>query len=361
MIAILITFFVSMVVTFFVVRYEHLHAHVTADHDLDGIQKFHASPVPRVGGVSIMMAILIGMVVLFYTEPLVGRFGLLLMAAAFPVFIAGFVEDLTKKVSSLKRLFAAVISAWTAGLLLDAWLTSIDIPVIDALMSAGGVYGLVTVFGVAGVAHSFNIIDGFNGLSAVVALIILSAIAFIAEQVGDHSIAMVSCSAGAAILGFLIWNYPKGLIFLGDGGAYLIGFIVAELSVLLVVRNPEVSPWFPLVLSLYPVTETMFTIFRRVVLGRVHPGRPDAFHLHQLIYRRLVRSLVGASCLKTKALRNSMTSPFLWFLTLITVIPAIGYWSNTLVLQGITFLFVLMYLFIYSVLFNIKWVKRLLY
>ena len=172
MVAILITFFVSMVVTFFVVRYEHLHAHVTADHDLDGIQKFHASPVPRVGGVSIMMAILIGMAVLFFTEPLVGRFGLLLMVAAFPVFIAGFIEDITKKVSSLKRLFAAVISSWTAGLLLDAWLTSIDIPVIVALMSAGGVYGLITMFGVAGVAHSFNIIDGFNGLSGVVALII---------------------------------------------------------------------------------------------------------------------------------------------------------------------------------------------
>jgi len=55
-----------------------------------------------------------------------------------------------------------------------------------------------------------------------------------------------------------------------------------------------------------------------------------------------------------------MTSPCLWFLTLITVIPAVGYWSNTLVLQGITFLFVLIYLFIYGVLFNIKWVKRLL-
>jgi UDP-N-acetylmuramyl pentapeptide phosphotransferase/UDP-N-acetylglucosamine-1-phosphate transferase len=64
----------------------------------------------------------------------------------------------------------------------------------------------------------------------------------------------------------LIWNYPRGKIFLGDGGAYLLGFWLAELSVLLVVRHPEVSPWFPMLLLVYPIFETLFSMYRSKVL-----------------------------------------------------------------------------------------------
>ena len=73
--------------------------------------------------------------------------------------------------------------------------------------------------------------------------------------------------------GFLVWNYPRGMLFAGDGGAYIWGVVIALASVSLVQRNVLVSPWFPLLLLIYPVWETIFSIYRKLVRG-VSPGWP---------------------------------------------------------------------------------------
>jgi hypothetical protein len=194
---------------------------------------------------------------------------------------------------------------------------------------------LFTCFCVVGVSNAFNLIDGYHGLSGAVAAIILLAIAYVAFQVGDAPIMVCAFAGVGAILGFLIWNYPKGLIFLGDSGAYLIGFWVAELSILLVVRNPDVSKWFPLLLCFYPIFETLFTIYRRVVLRRSNPGIPDAAHLHQVIYKRVVRWAVGSSQINLKNQRNAMTAPYLWILSSAAAIPALLFWKNHIALKGL--------------------------
>lgn len=347
MIALLVAFLISLVVTLLVVRYEHLHAHVTADHDLGGVQKFHAIPVPRIGGIGVMLGLVCGAAAKAFLEPDIASFGALVIVAATPAFAVGLIEDLTKRVSVTKRLLATALSAAVGGVVLGGWLTRLDIPGIDYLMAFGVVSVLVTCFAVAGVANAFNLIDGYNGLAGMVAVIILMGLAYVANQVGDRSIMIMALTTTGAILGFLVWNYPRGLIFLGDGGAYLIGFLVAELSVLLVARNPQVSPWFPLLLAFYPIFETVFTIFRRVVIGKTHPGLPDAAHLHQLIYRRVVRWAVGDDCAKKKTQRNALTSPYLWAMASFAVIPAVLFWGHTLALQVVTFLFVIFYILIY--------------
>ena len=89
--------------------------------------------------------------------------------------------------------------------------------------------------------------------------------------------------------GSFAWSFPAGLIFRGDGGAYLLGFVLAELSVLLIERNAAVSPIFALLLCAYPIFETIFTIYRRKVVRGVATAEPDGIHLHTLIHRRIVR------------------------------------------------------------------------
>lgn len=357
MIALSVAFLVSLIVTLLVVRYEHLHAHVTADHDLGGVQKFHTTPVPRVGGVGVVVGLLFGVLSKLYLEPEVAGFGLLLVVAAIPAFAVGLLEDLTKRVSVSKRLLATALSAVVGGVLLGGWLSRIDVPGIDYLMGYGAVSVLVTCFAVAGVANAFNLIDGFNGLAGMVAVIILGGLAYVAGQVGDWAIMITAFASVGAILGFLVWNYPRGLIFLGDGGAYLIGFLVAELSVLLVARNPQVSPWFPLLLVFYPIFETVFTIFRRVVIGKTHPGLPDAAHLHQLIYRRIVRWAVGDESTKRKTQRNALTSPYLWLMTSLSVFPAILLWQRTIALQIVALIFSCFYIWVYRVIYKAKFPK----
>jgi UDP-N-acetylmuramyl pentapeptide phosphotransferase/UDP-N-acetylglucosamine-1-phosphate transferase len=137
------------------------------------------------------------------------------------------------------------------------------------------------------------------------------------------------------------------LIFLGDGGAYFLGFWFAELAVLLLVRNPTVSPLFPLLVCIYPVVETLFSIYRRRVLRAVPPSMPDGIHLHSLIYRRMMRWAVGPDNARALSRRNSMTSPFLWLLCMASAAPAVLFWDQTPWMVAFLVLFAFSYIALY--------------
>jgi len=358
----IIAFIASLLVTFWIIRSNHLHERFTGDSDLSGVQKFHTVAVPRVGGVGIILGVILAFTTRYFQNIEVGLFGLLLLVSALPAFLAGLTEDVTKKVGVRFRLLATFLSAALAGYFLNAWLSSIQMLGIDSLMLAYPIVAIgITCFAVGGVANAFNIIDGYNGLSSVVAIIILTAIAYVAFQVRDYAIMISAFAMIGALAGFLVWNYPRGLIFLGDGGAYLIGFWIAELSILLTARHPEVSKWFPLLLCIYPIFETLFTIYRRIILKCVNPGMPDASHLHQLIYMRVVHWPAGSNdnhLHKTK--RNAMTSPYLWVLTTLSVIPAILFWRYHIILKVFSVFFAIGYIWFYWSIVRFKVPKWLL-
>ena len=211
----------------------------------------------------------------------------------------------------------------------------------------------IALLAVAGLPHAFNIIDGYNGLAGMVALIVCLALAHVALQVGDRALAALLVSTAAATGGFLLWNYPRGMLFAGDGGAYIWGVVIALASVALVQRNVQVSPWFPLLLLIYPVWETVFSIYRKLARG-VSPGVADALHFHQLIYRRIVRSVFHDDESRRMLMRNNRTSPYLWGFTLLTVVPAVLFWSNTPVLMAFCALFVVTYVMAYLAIVRFK-------
>ena len=272
---------------------------------------------------------------------------MLLLACGLPALIAGLTEDLTKDVSPRRRLLASALSAVLAVWLLDAR----DRAHRHSRARLGGVVpvgaALVTVFVVAGVANAINIIDGFNGLASMCCVLILLCLAYVAFQVDDLLVAWLALAGVGAVLGFFVWNFPAGLIFLGDGGAYFLGFYIAELAILLLHRNPTVSPMFPLLLCIYPVFETVFSIYRRRFLRAMPPSMPDGIHLHSLIYRRVMRWAVGNRSAKALTRRNSMTSPYLWLLCMFAAIPSVLFWDNTAVLAVLIVLFGVSYVALY--------------
>ena len=347
-------FVVGLLATLFIMRSSMRHAHLSADHDLNGPQKFHARPVPRVGGAGVMAAILIGAVIAQLSESPVARQLWLLIVCSLPAFVAGITEDLTKSVSPRRRLIATAISAGLAIWLLDAVITRTDIPGIDQLVQWVPFSLLLTVFAFAGVANAVNIIDGFNGLASMCVLMMILALGYVAYQVGDTFIFTASLITAGAILGFFIWNFPAGLIFLGDGGAYFLGFYVAELSILLLHRNSVVSPLFPLLLCIYPIFETVFSMYRRKFVRGRPVGLPDGVHLHSLVYRRLMRLAVGSKSAKALTRRNSMTAPYLWILCMFSVVPAVIFWDNSAVLGAFIVLFGATYVFLYDRLVRFK-------
>lgn len=345
--AILIGFLCSALTCLFLLRYQHMHAHISADHDLEGVQKFHARAVPRIGGLAILVGLSCALLYRWLEDRSLALFATTLLLCTLPCFLMGLAEDLTKRIGVKERLLATALSAGLCGYFFNAWLGNVQFFGMDTFLAIPAISIAFTCFAVAGVSNAFNLIDGYHGLSSVVAIVILLALSYVAFQVGDTRVMVCAFAGIGAILGFLIWNYPKGLLFLGDGGAYLIGFWVAELCVLLVLRNDSVSKWFPLLLCFYPIFETLFTIYRRLILKRTSPGIPDAAHLHQVIYKRVVRWAVGTQNPELLTQRNALTAPYLWILSSMAVIPALLFWHNHIALKICALLFALLYIWLY--------------
>jgi UDP-N-acetylmuramyl pentapeptide phosphotransferase/UDP-N-acetylglucosamine-1-phosphate transferase len=309
MTSLLAAFFSSFLATLLIIRFQRLHDRFSGDHNLTGPQKFHIGSVPRIGGISIAIGIFTALIVHLQQQP-AQTFEITLLFCAIPAFAIGLTEDLTKKISVRSRLFFTAIAASLAVYYLGIQITRLDIPGIDYVLGFPLVAFVFTVFAIAGLSNAYNIIDGFNGLSSMVGIITLLGLAYVGFVTGDSLIVFLSFIMAGAILGFFIWNYPKGLIFLGDGGAYLIGFWIGVLSVLLVARHPNISPWFALLINAYPILETLFTIYRRKIHQGKSPGQPDGIHFHTLIFRRIL----SPARVKTQSDRlsaNAKTAPYL--------------------------------------------------
>jgi UDP-GlcNAc:undecaprenyl-phosphate/decaprenyl-phosphate GlcNAc-1-phosphate transferase len=333
-------------------------------------QRFHWGHVPRLGGLAMMVACTAGWVWIVVAEPYLTvpnqirlplRMALAWWAVACVAVAGGIVEDMTHRLTARWRLAFTILAAALATWLLGLAIPSLGIAAIQPLWGASMWFGIaLAVFAVAGLPHAFNLIDGYNGLAGLVALICCFALAYVCLLVGDRQLAGVVLVLAGATAGFLLWNYPRGLIFAGDGGAYLWGVVIAIACVQLVQRYSQVSPWFPALLLIYPVWETLFSIYRKVMRGQ-SPGVADALHFHQLIYRRIVRGVFDDDEARRMLMRNNRTSPYLWGFAILTVVPAVLFWNNTPVLMGFTALFIVSYVWAYVSIVRFKvprWLRR---
>lgn len=342
----LIAFFVATLVAVVIIRFEHLHP-MSADTDMSGPQKFHTHPVPRIGGVAVMSGLFAALA--FQAGGALNSPIWMVLLASLPAWGFGLLEDVSKRIGVNTRLLATFASALLGYWLLGAYMPRIDVPGLNAIYASFVIIPIVfTMITVGGIAHAINIIDGYNGLAGMVSLFFLVAFAYVAFQLNDWFVFALCLSLAGAILGFLVWNFPVAHLFLGDGGAYLVGFLIAEIAVLLCVRHQEVSPWFPLLVVIYPVFEVFFSIYRKRFLRGQSPGIPDGLHFHMLIYKRVVRWMVGSKEAKHRAQRNSMTSPYLWGVSLFSVVPAMIFWDKPAVLAAFVVIFCVSYVWLYT-------------
>lgn len=281
------------------------HGHLSLDSTL-GVQKFHKVPTPRVGGIALVVGCYGAA---FAANSELKSMLLPLLVAGMPAFLIGMAEDITKRVPVRTRLLLTMASGVLAWWLTGVSLTRVNVPGLDWLLTFVPISVMFTAFAVSGAANAFNIIDGFNGLASGVGLIALMALAAIAYRVDDLPLMQVCVVIGAVTVGFMLVNFPFGKIFLGDGGAYFLGFLIAWIAVLLPMRNQEVSVWATLLACGYPILETGFSIARKMKRRGHHPGQPDQVHLHMLLHSRVARRIVPKA---SASLQNSMTSPLLW-------------------------------------------------
>jgi UDP-N-acetylmuramyl pentapeptide phosphotransferase/UDP-N-acetylglucosamine-1-phosphate transferase len=234
--------------------------------DSPGERSSHTRPTPTMGGLAILLAFLVGMIVarsgLVHWEgpPWIGWF----LAGAGLVALVGFLDDL-RKLPILVRLSLQGVGA---GLLIAGGIRirTIDVPILGAI-KFGSLEIPITILWIIAVVNFYNFMDGIDGLAAGVGVIAAGFLTYIALKVQNTDVLVMGLLLGGSCAGFVWHNFPPAKVFMGDGGSTFIGYILAALGV---VGNQTGSPGhIPLFVSVLLLGaflfDTVVTLFRRIL------------------------------------------------------------------------------------------------
>ena len=252
----------------------------------------HERKVPRFGGVAILLGLTF---LIFVAGPTSNNAAHALLLSSVPLVFTGLSEDMGIEIKPSLRIIAGFASGFIAVFLTGDWVTGIRVPYFDLLLAMPLIAIPLSAFASTTVAHSFNLIDGLNGLCSglsILAFLFFAALAFVC---GDAEILSISVLAASCVLGFWLINLTTGRIFLGDAGAYFLGHFAAWTAIVLAARYPIISPWALFLGLIYPISETLMTIGRRRLAG-ARVSAPDNKHLHHLVNEwMLERTCLSAS------------------------------------------------------------------
>lgn len=300
----------------------------------DKPQRFHILPTPRAGGIGIFAPFLFTSLSLLHTD---SKFLYGLVFGGSLVFLSGLIEDFNASLSPKVRLLLQCLGGGIFIYLSDLYLKNLGFGI--TLPNYIGIP--FTLFAIVGIINAINIIDGFNGLAGGIALFALGCIAFLCQQ-NLEFVLLLALLGG--IVGFLLLNFPKGKIFLGDGGAYFLGFILAVFLIWLTQeQGSKISPWFGIGLLIYPFWEVIFSIYRRRK-QKTSAMLPDNHHFHQILFLKIRSNPL------TTLIILSFVLPFMAYATYF-------YQDERALLLG-SGIFICMYLLLYKRMMRLKSLRK---
>lgn len=242
------------------------------DHAV-GSRKIHGRPVPRVGGLAIVLGFFAPILTLFLVRT--GQSQLLwtdaprtaaLLVGGLCIAALGVWDDLRGAGALVKFGVQALVAAglWGMGFRVE----TIAMPFGGAL-SVGLLSLPLTVFWIVGVTNAMNLIDGLDGLAGGVALFALGTSFVVAFARGETTMALFSAALAGSVLGFLFYNWNPASIFMGDTGSMFLGYVLAAGSILTHQKSSTaVALLVPIVALGLPITDTLLAIGRRAWRGR---------------------------------------------------------------------------------------------
>lgn len=267
--------------------------------DYPGAQKVHVEPVPTLGGLSLVAAV-VGTLWILQAVGLgiALRHAVGLTLAAAPVVVVGVWDDL--RACSIPAKLAAQFLA--GGILYAAGLRVVELTnPFGPTVQLGPLGLIVTLLWVAMVINALNLVDGLDGLASGVGGIAAVSLGAVGLLMGERDVAVVGLLLAGAIAGFYPYNFPRARIFLGDVGSTFIGLVLATVALL---ENRKATAAMTLLLPIValglPILDTLFAVVRRTARGR-NPLRRDMGHLHHrllhlgLSAQRAVACLLGVS------------------------------------------------------------------
>lgn len=253
--------------------------------DIPNGRSSHCKPTPRGGGLAMVAAFLIGIVLIHLIgdrSPIYSLYFGGFLAAVFIIAAISFYDDMkhcTFKVKLTGQLLAVIV-AMLSGIVIDM----MHLPWLGLVELGGWAYPL-TMLWVFGLTNAYNFIDGLDGLAAGTAVIAAAFLAYISFQQGSHFIYLGSLTLAAAALGFLIFNLPVAKIFMGDVGSTFLGLVFAVMAVIAARYDHSHTSLFVVPLLLFHfIFDTSFTFARRLFAGE-QVFMAHRTHLYQLINR----------------------------------------------------------------------------
>jgi len=318
-------FILSLASLLIVIWISHKYDFFMDRHDDDKPQNFHTNSTPRAGGIGILL----GMSLLLFF-PLGAKFIISVLFA----FFSGVIEDFHRSISPRFRLFLQFMTALSAVLISQTVVTYLGLGIVMPYWL--GV--IFSIFAIMGIMNAINIIDGFNGLASGLILLILISFAFISyTHQNDELFHIIMITIGATF-GIFVLNFPKGKIFLGDGGAYLLGSIVAIIGIYLAAVYKTVSPWYIFAIFVYPVWEVIFSIVRKLSMKQ-SPLQPDGYHFHMLVHNHITKN-------------NPLTAIFILSFMLPFLVASTWYAHSSIINVQISLTFIGCYLLLYYYLYK---------
>jgi len=299
-----------------------------ANEAISAKQASHNKLTSRFGGLAAITALLIG------TFLIDDQFIFFIVFSSIPVLVAGGLEDIGYNIKPGYRFNAGLVSGLIAVYLTGLWLDNVDLTLLTPILGIPFIAICFTVFASAGISNSINLIDGVNGLASGVIMLIGSALCIISFSVGEIGLGTFCIILISSILGFFIWNFPKGLVFLGDAGAYAYGHLLVWIAISLIAKHPEISAWAIFCLFFWPIMDTVAAVIRRC-LKQGSINQADHMHFHQLVMRVVV--IYSGDRISKKSANPLSTVIILPFCILITFLGVLFLESNILSILTIIF------------------------
>ena len=247
--------------------------------DFPNERKIHNGPVARVGGMAMAIGALIPTVVWISPD----RMGTSILIGAGIIILFGMIDDMKGLGCLVKftgQLMAAGIVVFYGGLTIRSLGTLLpeNVLIPDPLAI------FLTLVVVVGVTNAINLADGLDGLAGGISMLGFICIGYLAYRSDNSFITLLSCTMVGAIFGFLRYNSYPAVVFMGDTGSQLLGFLTITLSLGLTQGNGPVSPLVPLLLVGFPVLDTLTVMVERISAGR-SPFTSDQNHFHHKLMR----------------------------------------------------------------------------
>ena len=335
----LITFFIFLTVSKFSYK---IKKGILLDKDFSKPQAFHHYAISRSGGIAgiVSLNIFFGIYYLLYSEVLFEY-----VSISFLMFLVGFLDDIKIKLQPILRLLLMVFFLSFIIYFFSIKISNIQISYVSLFLKNDFLSTFFVLMCFLFIINGANLIDGFNGLLTINLIIINSILLYINIKSGNNEFSTFLIAQLIILLSFLLFNFPKAKIFLGDSGAYLMGSLVSFNTIITNNLNPSASSFFFCIILFYLFFEVFFSFIRKI-FQKKSPVHPDTKHLHMLSYQ-ILAPIYG------RKKSNFLNSLIINFVYLILIFPALffiedpilsRYWFSTLIL---------IYLFIYLGLYRL--------